>query len=169
MKKSLLIIACLVCISFFSESTGYHPLKISMTEIQLSPTTHSLQVSIRIFVDDFQETLVQTTGNYKLDLTDVADSTNLKKEMGTYLLKHFSLATNDGPIKLLLKKYVHDDLVIWYYLEGTLNGAPQALAIENTLLTDVFKVQKNIVYIEGMGSDRTLQFSADKTHERITL
>jgi len=65
-----------------------HPFFISMTEIEQDKTNNTLEISVRIFTDDFEKTIRQTyTG--KVDLMNKNEKSNSEKLIQQYIKASF--------------------------------------------------------------------------------
>ena len=88
--------------------------------------------------------------------------------MADYLRKHFAIEWNGARVHPeLLGWELADDLHgLWIYLAAPVTTAPDRVAIQQTVLTEYYPDQKNIVKLfEGDQRRATLLLSRDKPEE----
>src|SRR5438105_5006550 len=77
----------------------FHPFYISMTEINFNSKSKSLEVSVRIFSDDFEKTLRKKC-NCKVDLLAVNEKKAMEKVVNDYVQQHLQIKI-DGRVQAL--------------------------------------------------------------------
>ena len=94
----------LVSFSLFSVSKTEtkHPIFMSVTEIEQNVKEKSLEISCKIFTDDFEKTL-RATYKTKIDLLNEKQKAAMDKYVNDYIQKHLKLNI-DG--KAFVLKYV---------------------------------------------------------------
>ena len=123
-----------------------HPYHVSATEIEFNAGEKRLEISSRIFTDDFEAVLRKI---YKTPV-DFADK-SLKTQMGElvkrYITTHLAVRTNGKLMPLQLYGWEQDREAVNVY---TTAGAPyfdaKNITVENTILYDLFDDQMNIVH-----------------------
>ncbi len=123
-----------------------HEFYVSLTEIRYNTDSARLEISIRLFPDDLDCALLHNYGvttHLATELESPADDALLVR----YLLHHFSIHSEGDPLVLnYLGKEPEADAV-WCYLESDPVGKPEILEVKNTILTDEFEDQVNIVQV----------------------
>ena len=127
-----------------------HPLHVSTTEISFNAKEKSLEISCRIFTDDFENVLAKAYKT-KTDLT----KKELHVEMDVLIKKY--LATNlkfkvNG--KLVVANYLgfeidHEATNVYLEIENV--AGLQSLSLSNSILYDLFDDQMNILHVERAG------------------
>src|SRR4051812_28665036 len=79
--------------------TARHPFYISVTEINHNAKDKVLEISCKMFADDFEQILEK---DYKtqLDISSDKDKANFNRLTPDYINKHFSLIVDGKPVKL---------------------------------------------------------------------
>lgn len=146
-----------------SLSGNAHPLHLSITNIDSK--NDSLQISIRLFKNNHSNTL-----NQYFILTEAHSDTALAPPLSTlnYLLSHFELTANNQSCQLRFSHQQNDDLSVWYFFTGVFPKNWNQVILKNTLLTDIFNDQKNLVIVNLNTIEQGFEFDA-KTTQMIIL
>ena len=140
-------------------AASIHKYYLSVTDLNYSEETQSVQIITRLFYDDLEAVIQE-----RYDTDVVVDATSDQKEIDRYLIKYFQkkmLITINGEqreMNFVGKKY-EDDYVVCY-LEIPDVNAIKNFEIESTLLMDVFPDQKNMVHTTIAGKKKSFLFTA---------
>ncbi len=148
--------------------TPMHPLHVSTTEINFNAKEKSLEVSCRLFTDDFENILAKS---YKAK-TDLAKAA-LHKEMDALVKKY--LAANLKYIvngKSLTANYIgfeidHEATNVYLEIENV--SSLQSLSINNSILYDLFDDQLNILHVENKGLRKSARANYPSTRLEVTF
>lgn len=138
--KVLLLVVIFPLLSF----TALHKYYVSVTEIEYVKEQKAIQITSRIFIDDFEKLLRE---RYDKDITlaieDEISTVNYYIEK--YLKEKIKIRINDEEIefKFLGKEY-EDDIMICY-LEIENMHHISSIHVINRILFDAFSDQQNIV------------------------
>jgi len=128
----------------------------------------SLQITMRIFIDDLQETINDTyTENIKLNPSNKSKKND--SLINIYIANHFSLKINNKlkPYTYLGKEYEND--ILYLYLESNAIEYINTLEIKNNILIEMYSNQKNIIKISINGLKKTFFLTKEKNVKKITL
>jgi len=144
LKRSFLILA-LPLVAF----TAAHKFYISVTNVTYSEKDRALQITTRIFIDDFDELLKERYGiTAQLGTEHEFDRAN--EYIEKYVRAKFLVRINGSDVqyRFLGKKYDNDVLIC--YLEAPKVDFPgiKSIEIQNELLMDIFEDQQNIVHFK---------------------
>ena len=131
-----------------------HPFYISMTDIVYKPNSKTLQVSVRIFTDDFEKTLRKNC-NCKVDLSQSGSKAVMNTLVQQYILQHLAIQVNGKPATLTYKGYAKEEESTWSYFEATNLNTPKKISITNSLLHDYKEEQINMLHIIATGQEQT--------------
>ena len=131
-----------------------HPFYISMTDINYNAKSKSMEVSVRIFSDDFEKTLRKNC-NCKVDLTAKETTVAMKPLVEQYILKHLQIKVNGQMLALKFKGYQQEEESTWNYFEAENVQSPMKINITNTLLHDYKEEQINMLHINVKGNEKT--------------
>jgi len=145
-----------------------HPYFISMTEIQHDKTNNTLEISVRIFTDDFEKTIRQTyTG--KVDLLNKNEKNNSEKLIQQYITKHLLLKADGKPLNMQFDGFESEEGSIWSYFECADVSSIQSLEVNNTILYDYQDQQINFIHVKAQGFDETTKLDYPDDYKRFVL
>ncbi|QHI38563.1 hypothetical protein IMCC3317_39570 [Kordia antarctica] len=142
-QKLLVLFVAIPLLSFVTA----HKFYVSVINIEHSKIDKALQITTRIFIDDFQKVL-EMRYDLKEELTTEKNTKEVEQLMEKYLNKKLKIWVN-GELKtfdFIGKKY-EDDVTICY-LEISGVAAVNSLEIENTILYELEEDQQNLVHVK---------------------
>ncbi|MDQ0637044.1 hypothetical protein QF042_000609 [Pedobacter sp. W3I1] len=143
LKYSLL----LLCVAFFSVSAGIkHPLHVSTTEVNFNAKDKTLEVSCKIFSDDFEAILTKLY-KQKTDLSNPNMKSTMDELVKKYLLSHLQLKANGKAVAMNYIGFEIDHEATNIYLEVEKISSIKSIEVSNTILYDMFDDQMSIVHI----------------------
>jgi hypothetical protein len=131
-----------------------HPFYISMTDINYNGKAKSLEVSVRIFTDDFEKTLAKNC-NCKIDLINPSNKKEMEQQVSWYIVNHLQIKVNGQIQSLELSGYQQEAESTWNYFEIKNVGQVKKIEINNTILHDYKEEQINMLHIKANGKDFT--------------
>jgi len=123
-----------------------HPLYISVTEITHNPKDKILEVSVKIFTNDFESVLEKTSGN-RVDLSAAADKAAAGKLIEAYVEKHLRLKVDGKPVTLHFVGNENENDGTWSYFQVNDISSVKRIDAVNDLLYDGFSQQINIMHV----------------------
>jgi hypothetical protein len=130
-----------------------HPYYVSVSELEWNSKDKQVEISFKLFTDDFEEALRQP--GVKTDLLK-GDAAQNKDRIQTYIRKHFQIRINDKPVTLQIVGYENDQEATWSYFQTPFPEPPAKIEIANTILYESKKEQVNIVHLKS--SDKRKSF-----------
>ncbi|QPH38155.1 DUF6702 family protein [Pedobacter endophyticus] len=127
-------------------SAGKHPLHVSTTEVNFNARDKTLEVSCRIFSDDF-EAVLSKTYKQKTDLSNLAMKAAMDELVKRYLITHLQVMANGQPTKMNYLGFEIDHEATNIYLEVEKIPSLKSLKVTNTILYDMFDDQMSIVHL----------------------
>ena len=144
-------------------SAGYHRFYTSIFQINYVPQKKMVQITTRIFIDDFNDALKKQYHKTTFLGTDkeTQDDINLMKK---YLSEKLKLTVN-GKLETLnyLSKEKENNVLICYFKINDVLKL-KSLEIENSTLTEVHPEQQNIIQFNDNGSKSSLLLSGKTTN-----
>ena len=143
-------------LSFFYTSLFFlfHPFYISMTDIDYNDKNHEVEVSVRIFTDDFENTLRKEHSNINIDIEHPANQTQMNGFVNEYIQHHLSFQINGKQAAMGFAGYEKENESIWIYFEIKDVSAVQKVVITNTLLHDYNENQINLIHIKANNKEQ---------------
>lgn len=139
-----LILLCIIPLFSF---VAVHKFYVSVTNVEHSTSDKALQITTRIFIDDFQKAL-QMRYDFNEELTTEKNVKEVEQFMEKYLNKKLKFWVN-GELKTFTfigKKYEEDVTVC--YLEIPNVETVSSLEVENDILYELEEEQQNLVHVK---------------------
>ena len=145
MMNRILTFSFVVCLLFVQATT--HPYYVSTLEIDYRPNRAAIQITLRVFTDDWQ-LMLNTHYDKNLRLDPDTDKEQVVIHSTDYLQQYLELNLNNTDVTpiVLGKEYQNDQLVL--YLEVTGVAELQTLTVSNRILFAELEGQQNIVRIK---------------------
>lgn len=144
-----------------------HPLYISVTEINYNAEDKNLEISCKIFTDDFENAL-STLHHSKIDLTNPKDKAVADKQVYDYIKTNLQLKLDGKPVNLEFVGYEKENDAVWSYLQVSNTGkAPKTIEIFNSLLYDAYDKQINLMHVSVGGSRKSTRLNYPDKESKI--
>ena len=143
MRASLLLILFLTLAGFQSAHKYY----LSLTQIDYNEKSKALQITMNVFIDDFELTL-NNTYDKLFNLHTEKELEDSQVYIEKYLNQHFKVQLEGQAVKYnyIGRRYEAD--VIYLYLEIENVDSVKEIGIENTVLIEFFETQKNLIKLK---------------------
>ena len=124
-----------------------HPYYVSTLEIDYRPDRAALQITMRVFTDDWQ-LMLNTHYDKTLRLDPDTDTEKVLTHSTDYFQQHLELNLNGTDVtpSVLGKEYQDDQLLLYLEIAGV--AELQTLAVSNRILFAELEGQQNIVRIK---------------------
>ena len=141
---------------------SYHRFYTAIFQINFVPQKKTVQITTRIFMDDFNDALknqYHKTTFLGTEKETEADIDLMKK----YLAEKFRLTINGKfqPMNYLSKE-IEDNVLVCYYKINDVSKI-NSLTVENSILTEIHPEQQNIIQFNNNGNKSSLLFSGETT------
>jgi hypothetical protein len=77
-----------------------HPIHVSVTEVQYSEKSKSLQITSRIFVDDLERSIQKQVKEESLDILSPGNGKTTDQLLSAYFAEHFRVKLDGKPAKI---------------------------------------------------------------------
>lgn len=129
-----------------------HKYYMSITQVNYSDKDKSIQITLRIFIDDIETTLNTRYGiDSKLDTK--AELKNVNEYVEKYLRSRFNVSVNGTQAKytFLGKEYDTDVMKCYIEIPSVEKNHLKNIEITNNLLFEMFPEQQNLVHFKING------------------
>ena len=123
-----------------------HPFHVSVIEINHNAADKTLEISCKIFTDDFEKTLAKKY-NTKVDLINPPNKAAMDTLIKKYLLSHLSIKANGKAVPLSYVGFENDHEAAFGYIQGDNVQAPAKVEISSVIMYDAFDDQSNIFHV----------------------
>ena len=146
-----------------------HPLHVTVTEIEMDEKDKQLKITMRMFVDDLEQTLRNKLKQPNLDILNLKNGLTIDQVMEGYFKDHFKISLDDKAHETkYLGHEVEDDAFI-FYLEVTRIKKWKTIRIVNTSLTETYEDQSNLVNVNAQETVRSLRLTATTPSGELTF
>ncbi|TCC94126.1 hypothetical protein EZ428_04935 [Pedobacter frigiditerrae] len=152
-SKLLLV---LMIFPLFLEPSGKHPLHVSTTEIEFNSKEKSLEISCRIFTDDF-ETVLAKQFKTKVDLNKQTMHTAMDELVKKYINANLHYKVNGKNLTATYVGFEKDNEATNIYFEIDNISSLQSLNLTNTILYDLFDDQMNILHVVNAATRKSVR------------
>ncbi len=152
----------------FLAIASLHPLHVSVTEIEMDDKDKRLEIMMRVFMDDLEVTLRNEYKNPDLDILNPRGLT-VDQMMENYLKKHFKIMLDN---KSVVTKYLgHEqegDAFIFYVEVGNVKKW-KTINVQNSIITDTFDDQSNLVHVTVGEKVRSLRLTKNHPADNLVF
>jgi hypothetical protein len=142
--------------AFREKAIKLHPIHISTVEIEHNAADKNLEITCKIFWDDFETVLTKVNSrNKRVDLTNEKSLADNNKLVPAYITSHLSLIIDGRPVILNFVGFEKEDAVIFSYLEVPGISSVQKISITNNLMHDMFDDQVEIIHVVVNGNRKS--------------
>ena len=118
-----------------------HKYYVSSTLIDYSADSETHQVSLKIFHDDLEKDL-----GFKINELDYSDYDTTNLIIKNYLKDYLKIYSNEGKLELDYLGFERKNDLVIYYIEIYNDDNLKSFNVENKILFNSFKNQKNIIF-----------------------
>lgn len=169
MLKRVLILSSFVLIVLAMK----HPLHVSVTNIEYNRNKKYIDISVKMFVDDFTAVLGMKN-NRKVDFS-TESSTEEKSNMiaiNNYFSEHFSMEINNRKIKFVNFEFVQKKInneSVWLSFKIPYEKKINDIKINNSLLIDLYPDQTNLLIVTINGEQKGFNLNNKENSAVIKL
>ncbi|MDT0541087.1 DUF6702 family protein [Croceitalea sp. P059] len=167
MKKTVLI---LILVIMPLLSFAPHKFYVSVTNINYSEKDDALQITTRIFIDDFEAVLSERYG-VDGELATSQEAKNAEQYMIKYLKTKFVMYLNgeQAQFNYIGKKYDNDVVICYLEIANIGFDDLKTIEVENEVLTDMYDEQKNLVHIKYQGKKKSFVLIKENNKGMLNL
>ncbi|MBK7434006.1 MAG: hypothetical protein IPI66_08985 [Chitinophagaceae bacterium] len=152
----------LACCSTGLSSNATHPIYVSVTEIEYNAREKSLELSCKIFTDDFEKTLRQGYSG-KVDLLGATDKAAMNKLVSDYVKKHLIISVSGKPLNLDFIGYEQQEEGIVSFFQSAVPPGLKKLDITNNILYEYKSEQFSIIHCIVNGNRKSVKLVNPET------
>ena len=142
-------LAGIALLLFFA--SWYHPIHVSVTNIDLDPDEGKMELSVKIFADDFQD-LILHKYSVQLKLTDQQLPGEKISSVNRYIQETLKFEINGKEIDgLMFEKSDLNEEAIWLNYSYEHGSRIRKIYVSNTLMTEKFDDQTNLLIVSYNG------------------
>lgn len=132
----------------------HHPIFVSVTEINHNAANKTLEISCKIFTDDFEQTLRQQNKT-TVDLLNPVNKQAMNVLVNNYIQKHLQVSADDKKLALQFLGFEQQEEGIISYFEVKNIATVKKLDVTNTLLYESRPQQMQIIHVMVNGERKS--------------
>lgn len=143
-------------------ASALHPMHTSVTRVSYDARAHTVDVSMRLFTDDFATAVARRTGTAPAPAA-------AKRDDDAITYARSALAVRDGArgtLALVGCGQRRELDFTWVCLRASLPEEPAQLEVSNRAMHELFDDQVNVVQVVLRGRTKTLVFTRDDGMQR---
>lgn len=135
-----------------------HPFHVSVIEINHNAEEKTLEISCKIFTDDFEKSLAK---NYKtkVDLINPPNKAAMDTLVKKYIFSHLNLKADGKPVAFNYLGFENDHEAAYAYIEVTNLSSLRAIDISTSIMYDMFEDQMNIFHVTVGGKRKSTKLN----------
>ncbi len=140
-----------------------HPYYISVVEINHNAKDKILEISCKIFTNDFENTLEK---NYKtkVDLVNPTDKGAMDKLISDYIKRRLFIKVDNKPVSFSYVGFEKEDEAVYSYFEVDNIAGVKKIDVINSILHDFSDQQINIIHCIVGGKRQSTKLDYPKTN-----
>lgn len=155
-------------ICFIFSGAAMHPIYVSVAEVDYNGKAKTLEVSCKLFTDDFEKAL-RTTYKTNVDLINPTNRAAMDKLVNDYVQKHFSIAVNGRQVALRYLGFEEIEEGIYSYFEASDIPLPKTIGFYNNLLYEQHEQQMGIMHVSVNGSSKSTRLNNPDTRAILSF
>ena len=175
MKKLQIVVSCwLLVVSLTLQAKNYqlstinyffHPVHISVTEINYSEKDKALQIISRLFIDDLELSIRAQRKEPELDLMEPKNGLTTQQLVINYLTEHFKIKLDGKLSKLNFLGVEKEDLSLICYIEIENVKKLKSLEAYNDAIMGTHEDQSNLVHVTFKSPVKSARLTYNKPSE----
>lgn len=143
-----------------------HDFHVSIMTIDCNAKTGSLEITLKIFTDDLEKSIL-SLGGPKLAVGATGEDSETDQFIFKYLQNRLSFEVNG---KLATPKWVGKEVEMdatWCYLEIRNVGELNQIILTNRILLEIFADQSNLVHVNCQGETKSIYLRKGFVQDKI--
>lgn len=166
MKKKLLQFIVPLFLVVLLSSFAWHKFYVSVTQIDFVPNKKRVEITSRIFIDDLEKAL-EKKFKKKFYITSTKEIENSEILIQEYLKEKIKISINKKAQNIeYLAREVEGDVLI-FYTKIAISKKINTFEIYNSLLTEVYADQQNIVHTNINSNKKSILLTNTELQEKI--
>jgi hypothetical protein len=143
---ALILYKWLLAFALTNFGVNPHPIFVSVTEIEHNAVNKTLEISCKVFVDDFEKSLRKKYST-KIDLQDAKLKTEMNRLVNDYIQKHLSISTDGKKATLQFLGFELQEEGVICYFEAKNIAKVESVELINNILYEDNPQQMGIIHI----------------------
>ncbi len=138
-----------------------HPVFVSVTEVEHNAKEKTLEISCKVFTDDFEKAL-RKTYNTPIDLVTPKNASAMQTIVGDYVSKHLAITVDDKKATLTFIGYEQIEEGIYCYFQASNISSIKKISITDNVMYDYKKEQVSVLHVTVNGKRQSTKMNNPK-------
>jgi hypothetical protein len=144
----------LLLFSISTFTAKHHPIFVSVTEINHNAAAKTLEISCKIFTDDFEQILRQQNKT-TIDLLNPVVKNQMNPLVNNYIQQHLKISADNKKVALQFLGFEQQEEGIISYYQVDNIAAVKKITVTNTILYDTKPQQMQIIHVMVHGERKS--------------
>jgi hypothetical protein len=140
----------------------FHPYFVSVTEINHNATDKTLEISCKLFTDDFEKALADKY-KMKVDLSAPKDKKTTNRIITEYIKNHLSIKADGKVVNFNYVGFEKEDEAVFSYFQIDNITSVKRIDITNSILYEEHDTQINIMHVSVGGNRKSTKLDYPNT------
>ncbi len=161
-KHLLFVLSFTISTSLMAALHDYY---VGVTEIHYNNSAKTLEISVKLFTDDFEKALLERGESESLFLGEKNENPISDEVIAAYFLDNFEIEVNGKTVEWTFLGKEADIEACWSFLEVEGVKKVKSIKVKNKSLMDVLPQQTNLVHVYANGDKQSSLFLKGKTEK----
>lgn len=153
----------------FSLLIYLHPIHISVTDIQYREERKSLEIILRVFVDDLELSIRNKRAEPELDILEPRNGLSTKEMVVDYLKDKFKIYLDNKQQVYNFLGYEMEGEAMVCYIEVEKVKKWQQIKVHNSIITETYDDQNNLVHVTVNKKVKSLRLTRQKPEGTLSF
>jgi hypothetical protein len=158
----------LFVIWYFKLALFFHPIHVSVTEIEMDEKDKRLEIMMRVFADDLETTLRKSLGQPELDILAL-ETAERDRLVSSYLKNHFKISLDGKAQKNNYLGHEQEDMAFIFYIEAPNVKKWRNIQIQNDIIMETYDDQSNLIHVTVGETIRSLRLTKNNPVDNLTF
>jgi hypothetical protein len=148
--------------------TGIHKYYISVTQVEYVKEKQALQITSRIFIDDF-ESLLRERYDGGITLAKKNEPESINKYVERYLKEKINIRINESDIDFIFIGKEYDGDIMRCFMEVEAVENIESIEIKNEVLFDLYTEQQNLIKLKVNSKQKSYILSPQNNNAKLNF
>jgi 5'-3' exonuclease len=145
---------------------SFHPIHVSVTEIEMDEKDKRLEIMMRVFADDLELTFRKSFNQPELDILGMSEK-DRDQLIAKYLRDHFNISLDGKPKTTNYLGHEQEDLALIFYIEVAGITKWNTIQIRNDIIMETYDDQSNLVHVTFKEEIRSLRLTKSNPVDKL--
>lgn len=152
----------MVSVVLLLTTSFFHPIHISITDINFDQEKDALEIVTKVFIDDLEKEIRQLQKEEYLDITKPGKDRTTDDLLIPYLKERIKIEVNGKAVDCAYLGHEVETEAIYLYFQVEKVKKLNSIAVENSILLNYYDDQVNMVHVKVDGKLRSMKIESGK-------